>query len=321
MNQSILKQDISSKSETEIAAEGISHLAAQLTLVEVVLGAFIHGLKIPFGGNLLSLNQGFFMTRAVKLSKQSRAQAVRYPIYISTIVGLLKSLSPAGNKLGPMLSISAQGFLFSFGILLLGVGLAGQIFGMALLSLWAFVQPVLTLLLFFGKDLITAFEFYLQKLNSTLGLEPLFFLNVFLAVVSVKVILACMIPILMYKKSEEELEKWIQPWAQKAGTQFKKIEMNPASSNWASVWMALRDLRKPFFLFSLLIMIVFFAFTESDYLSLVWKSLRPLAIAFLFFYVSRSPWIRNFALKAKGKGYFPRVFEFFERTQKKLLGF
>ncbi|MGE3760139.1 MAG: hypothetical protein AB7H97_20405, partial [Pseudobdellovibrionaceae bacterium] len=242
MNQSILKQDISSKSETEIAAEGISHLAAQLTLVEVVLGAFIHGLKIPFGGNLLSLNQGFFMTRAVKLSKQSRAQAVRYPIYISTIVGLLKSLSPAGNKLGPMLSISAQGFLFSFGILLLGVGLAGQIFGMALLSLWAFVQPVLTLLLFFGKDLITAFEFYLQKLNSTLGLEPLFFLNVFLAVVSVKVILACMIPILMYKKSEEELEKWIQPWAHKAGTQFKKIEMNPASSNWASVWMALRDL-------------------------------------------------------------------------------
>lgn len=297
----------------------ISHLAASLTLIEVALGAFVHGLKIPFGGNLLSLNQGFFLIRSVRLAR-SHGDAVRYPVYISTIVSLLKSLSPAGNKLGPMLSISAQGFLFSFGILTLGPGLAGQIFGMVLLSVWAFIQPILTLLLFFGKDLVTAFEFYLEKLNSSMGVSPQFFLYLFLAVVFLKALAAALVPLLMRKKSEAELEKWISPMTEKASHQFKKLNLKGSSTNTQSLKLAFKDLLKPFFLFSLLIMIVFFAFTESDRAELIWKCLRPLGIAFLFFYISRSPWIRTLSLKIKTRGYFPRVFEFFEKTHKKLTG-
>ncbi|MFM8268834.1 MAG: hypothetical protein ACKN9V_01485, partial [Pseudomonadota bacterium] len=90
--------------------------AGILSLVEIGLGGLLHGMKIPFAGTFLSLNQGFFLTRLIKLNCFS-PDARTLPFRVSNITALLKSLSPAGKKLLPMLAISAQGFLFSFGTL------------------------------------------------------------------------------------------------------------------------------------------------------------------------------------------------------------
>lgn len=297
--------------------EALSRIAAELALIEVILGAFLHGLKIPFGGNLLSLNQGFFLIRSLRVA-ETPGENVRYPIYISTIVSLLKSLSPAGNKLGPMLSISMQGFLFSFGVLVLGAGTLGQMLGMALLSFWAFVQPVLTLLLFYGNDLITALQFYVDKLQKDTGISTDVFLYLFASVILIKLLLALSIPLIYRRLSPQQIENFVEAWANKARPQFQKLDLRPQSSHLQAMKMALRDLFRPFFLFSLLLMICFFWITEPSSAQFFWKCLRPLAVAFLFFYISRSPWIRSGTLRLKERGYFVELFEFFEKTQKNL---
>lgn len=49
----------------KVEVEILGREAAALSLVEIGLGSILHGLKMPFTGYFLSLNQGFFLSRAV----------------------------------------------------------------------------------------------------------------------------------------------------------------------------------------------------------------------------------------------------------------
>src|SRR5688572_22233186 len=129
--------------------------AALLTVVEVGLGSLLHGLRIPLSGQILSCNQGFLLCRAVKeAGPDERSRFL--PATISNVAALLKSLSPAGKKLTPMLAISSQGLLFSLGCILLGPNFLGCLLGISLLSLWAFAQPILIAYVLFGSVLFQA---------------------------------------------------------------------------------------------------------------------------------------------------------------------
>src|SRR5947209_6133147 len=117
---------------TDNSTDFIGKKAAILSLVELGLGSVIHGLKIPLGGNFLSLYQTYFLTRTSIEGQPYRVEK-RSPYLVSSIASILKSLSPAGNKLGPMLSISIQGILFSLGSFIFGANRIGHGVG-ALLS-------------------------------------------------------------------------------------------------------------------------------------------------------------------------------------------
>ena len=126
-----------SKSKNSLAkiqpSERIPIFAAMNAAVEIFVGSILHGFRVPFGGNFLSLVQAGFLTLATRTAS-TRMQAVKLPFYISSISSCLKSLSPAGNKLGPMLSIWMQGTLFSISVMLFGRNPVGTAVGAALLS-------------------------------------------------------------------------------------------------------------------------------------------------------------------------------------------
>src|SRR4051812_39288335 len=103
--------------------ELVGKYSAALSLIEVALGSLLHAFYVPFSGNFLSLNQGFLLCRASVEAKERKLGRVGYGI--SNVSAVLKSLAPAGKKLGPMLSLSMQGLLFSSGEILLGANLAG----------------------------------------------------------------------------------------------------------------------------------------------------------------------------------------------------
>src|SRR5579871_4281483 len=95
-----------------------------LASVEVTLGAILHSARIPLTGYILSLHQAFCLTRAMRDETK-----IFTPMTISTTVAILKTLSPGGKKLTPMIAIMAQGFLFNSGVLCLGNTLAGHFLG------------------------------------------------------------------------------------------------------------------------------------------------------------------------------------------------
>jgi hypothetical protein len=264
--------------EMEDLAQVIGRNAAQLAFVEVSLGSVAHGFKIPFGGTLLSLNQGYFLTR---LSRETKFHPSRrtLPFSVSCIVALLKSLSPAGNKLAPMLSISVQGLLFSLPLMVFDVSAKTLVLASALSSLWSFCQPLISFYILFGSDFFLALQalankvlpFELSLLNSLMALA---------GVIAVKMLLASGLAVLAIRSERVSLLG-----GNRRVTEFAVVPVASVQAPWRQ---AVVDMMRPLFVGSFLITAIFLYYSESSQSQFVWKLLRPLAIAFLFFYLSRT---------------------------------
>lgn len=255
--------------------------AAQLAITEIGLGSLGHGFKIPLTGQLLSLNQLAFLLNALNRDKLSNASVFE----ISGIAAVLKSFSPAGQKLGPMLSICMQGFLFWTGTAVFGRNFAGQLLGAVLLCLWAFIQPFITLLMIYGNDLVKIGEYYIKRLNEDYAFIATSLIYAVTGLLVLK--LAIAIWLVIYSVTQEQ-------------------EINLISENKISFWIsrqlphgqtknafraALKDLLKPVFLFSFILMLIFVWQFEGPVNQKIWLSLRPLATAFVLFYLLRSAWV------------------------------
>ncbi len=270
--------------------KAIGKYATCLSLVEIGLGSFLHGFKIPLSGHLLSLNQGFILTRATVELKNPKA-----PSYISTTSALLKSLSPAGKKLTPMLAISTQGQLYSFGLMILGNNILGQILGMGLLTLWSFIQPLCIYLLLFGKDLIYMLEYYIDKLAAITPVNEKNLLMVLGLLIVFKIIIGISLVILANKISVETFTKYIR-WAEKhkQNKKSKKQISNPYIG-------AGKDLFNPLFLLTWVLTLIFFIFAKNDSSEIIWLSLRPIAMGYLVFLFFRAFPVQKIAKRWIGK--------------------
>jgi hypothetical protein len=272
----------------------VGKYAASLSLIEVALGSLLHSFRIPFSGNFLSLNQGYLLCRA---SLECKGSAVSVAYTISNVSAVLKSLAPAGKKLGPMLSLSMQGFLFSFGLWVGRETLLGMIFGMILLSFWTLLQPLLTYYLFFGSELFAAFAYLFQKTlpYHGLSLRQLSFLLFF--VVALKASIAGALAIFAWKSiGKKTWQDALLEFAKKKGA--KPLEGKGKAGS--PLILALKDLLHPLFLVSLLATGFFLFFSQHEAGEKIWIMLRPLAIGFLFFYFSRTLMLDRWLTKLHG---------------------
>jgi len=263
--------------------------AAILSVVEIGLGSFLHSLRIPFTGHTLSLNQGFFLSRAslkVRNIKFSRIMGSQ----ISLIQATLKSLSPAGKKLTPMLAIATQGALFSFGTLLFGVNALGIIMGMIFLSLWAFVQPVLIYYLLYGKNIIHIADYFFEKFIRVTNFSYQDLWTVLAVIVLVKLILSVLISIIALKLPEKNVkileEKLINLNKKRKRMELLEPQMNVSLTKKAK--LALKDLFNPLFVLSLIISMVFFYLVDTPKSEMIWFLIRPIAAGFLIFFLIRA---------------------------------
>lgn len=268
--------------------------ALRLSLIEVFLGSLLHNFKIPLSGHALSLNQGLFLSHYQK-DAEGRFKAARQMIEVSMVVAFLKSLSPSAKKLGPMISISMQGSLYSIGLMMAGQGLLGQMLAMAFLSLWAFVQPVVSFLIIHGFDLIGAIQFFWDKLQDIIfhfGLGKEVLPAFFASLVFFKLVVAAILPIVLQKYGESlfgSYEKMLEKLILRKGIQ------KPAKNRAVSpVLGALKDLFRPSLLISFVLMFLFFFFNGTDTALILWKIMRSVAIAFLLFFCTRSPLIKKY---------------------------
>ncbi|MGZ3694810.1 MAG: hypothetical protein ACXWQO_11585 [Bdellovibrionota bacterium] len=285
--------------------ELVGRYAAILALIEVSLGSVLHVFHIPFSGNFLSLNQGYLLCRAtLEAVRLEIPQSRSVGLGISNVSAVLKSLAPAGKKLGPMLSLSMQGLLFTVGVGILGPNLFGLMVGMILLSLWTFLQPLITYYLFFGSYWFAALDFVYEKTVPYTGLSLHKLALVFLAVVAAKALFAAILAILAWRNAggsafQERLltlaiEKGAKPLDGKLGAK----RGNP-------VWLAVKDMGNPLFLFSLAATAFFLYFSEAKAGEKIWIFLRPLAVGFLFFYFSRTLLLDRWLARLEGTRFAP----------------
>ncbi len=267
--------------------------AAQLAITEISLGSVGHAFNIPLVGHVLSLNQLAFMLNAL-----NHDQLIISSVFeISCISAVLKSFSPAGAKLGPMLSIAMQGFLFWICCAITRAHLIGQLVGAALMALWAFVQPLITYGIIFGLSFTSATSFYETHMKKDYSFWAQSILVAVISVVVVKMVLAMGLVFYSYmtKKNMQFVSKPPSFNLSLAGQADRQL--TPARG-------AFKDMMRPLFIISFILMTIFVWQFETTWSERIWFALRPLAIAFIIFYALRSPWIAGSILKLTKKSRF-----------------
>jgi hypothetical protein len=254
--------------------EDIGKLAATLSLIEIGLGSFLHTFKIPLSGHLLSINQMAILSRSCFKLKSPRVS-----LEISFVASLLKSLSPAGKKLTPMLAIASQGILYYFGVLFLGTNAIGLLLAILLSSSWAFLQPVLFIYLLFGKTSMAVAEYFLHEAEKIISHPDQIIFWVILGLYFLKCFLAYLASWLAINMSDEKFYKYEK-------RMILEIKTRPMSKN-SDFFLAVQDLFNPLFVLSLLLTGLFFIFSNSTRAEIIWGLLRPCALGLIFFYIFR----------------------------------
>ena len=133
----------------------------------------------------------------------------------------------------------------------------------------------------------------------------------------IKCVVASVLSVLVYLRPQLT-EKYLSKIPMKSGILKRLRERDADASTGQVALMALRDITKPFFLFSFLLMILFFVFSRSEWSEAIWLSLRPLAIAFVFFFLSRHPAFYQRMSKLRRYHLFDRFFLALDRTVLKI---
>jgi nucleoside-triphosphatase THEP1 len=121
--------------------------------IEMGLGSALHGLRVPLRGLVLSSLQASVMTLAgAGLGRRGRV------VWVPFLAAGLKALSPAGNRLRPMLAITMQGLLYGGAVRLLGWNALGVGLGGWLVGAWAAAQGIVLQWLLVGDQLLRAYE-------------------------------------------------------------------------------------------------------------------------------------------------------------------
>ncbi len=120
---------------------------------EIIAGSFLHNLRLPFSGTILTAASVFLIIAFIQIWKEPgmiwRA---------GLICALMKSLSPSAVILGPMIGIFTEALIIWLMVGIVGRNLFAYALGGALAVASALVHKVVNLFILYGFDLIRVFE-------------------------------------------------------------------------------------------------------------------------------------------------------------------
>ncbi len=120
---------------------------------EIILGSFLHNLRIPFSSILLS-SVGIILLISVHHQWTDRGLIWRAGL----ICALMKSVSPSAVIFGPMIAIFSEAVLLNISVTLLGRNMIGFIAGSILATSWSFMQKAINFIIFYGFNIIDLYE-------------------------------------------------------------------------------------------------------------------------------------------------------------------
>ena len=120
---------------------------------EIVLGSFLHNLKIPFSGNLLTSIGIVIMIAGHRLWPE-RGIIIRAGL----ICAALKTLSPSASIMGPMMAITMQATLMEIALLIGRGTWFGYLLGGGLAMSWNIFHRIFTSIVLYGGTLIELYK-------------------------------------------------------------------------------------------------------------------------------------------------------------------
>lgn len=116
---------------------------------EIILGSFLHNLRIPFNGNILTAIGLILMISASYIWKDKGL------FWRSGLIcALMKTMSPSAIIFGPMIAIFAEAMLMEISVRAFGKNVLGFIIGGALAMSWILVQKIVNFIIFYGFNIV-----------------------------------------------------------------------------------------------------------------------------------------------------------------------
>ncbi len=119
---------------------------------EIIIGSFLHNLRIPFAGSILA---SFGVVLMISFQRLWPEKGLVWRAGL--ICALMKSISPSSLILGPMIGIMTEALLIELSIRIFGLNKAGYLIGGILGVLSALVHKVLSILILYGNDIIEVY--------------------------------------------------------------------------------------------------------------------------------------------------------------------
>ena len=148
--------------------------------VEIIFGSFLHNMKVPFSGTVLTFISVFLLISFFQVWKEKGII-----IRAGLICAAMKSISPSAVILGPMIGILTEAFLLEMMIRFAGTNLFSYLVGGALAVLSALFHKVFMLIILYGFNLVKlAEEFYyfiIKQVNLS-GINPYYLIGFILSI-------------------------------------------------------------------------------------------------------------------------------------------
>jgi hypothetical protein len=262
---------------------------------ESSVGALLHGIQAPMTGLFMSSMQSVIMTYAA-----SGLRHRRRVVWVPFISASLKALSPAGNRLRPMLAIAMQGLLYGGAVTVLGWNVLGVALGGFLVGAWSAIQGVALQFLFVGSDLIRAYDSIITWGAKLLNVRTPGLL-VLIAGWSVACgAVSCLLTLIAWKRRQHMPGRLRDAVFRKR----KGIALGgkPASRTEA-MKRGLRDLLRPLFWLPVLIVVAFTLASGSPLESALWVVVRAAGIGFVLFSLVRVFDMHRFIAWLQARGH------------------
>jgi len=133
---------------------------------EIVLGSFLHNLRVPFSGNVLTAI-GIIILISASYKWKEHGLFWRAGV----ICALLKTLSPSAVIFGPFVAILSEAVLLEISARLLGRTIPGFIIGAILAMSWNLIYKVFKMILFYGYNIVDVYTNLMIYTGQQLGLQ------------------------------------------------------------------------------------------------------------------------------------------------------
>jgi nucleoside-triphosphatase THEP1 len=133
---------------------------------EIVLGSFLHNLKVPFSGNILTAI-GIIILISISHKWTERGLFWRAGL----ICAIMKTMSPSAVIFGPMIAIFAESVLLEISVSLLGRTFAGFALGGMLAMSWNLFQKIINYIIFYGYNIVEVYSNLLKYAQKQLNIQ------------------------------------------------------------------------------------------------------------------------------------------------------
>ena len=135
-------------------------------LVEITLGVFIKGMRLPMGGAMLvAISSIIFLTGRYFIRRRGSI------LMMGAIAAILKVFSIGTVIAGPFVAILIESFIAEISISLLGIHRFSYVLTVCLLTLYTIIHPFIAQGIIFGENIYKIYLEIFQKIAGLLHID------------------------------------------------------------------------------------------------------------------------------------------------------